>query len=258
MSEFQEKSRVVAVEQLADTFYRLTLSAPQIASSSQPGQFVMAACGPYLDPLLRRPFSVHRRCDTHSIQLLFRVVGRGTELLAAKRPGDVLHLIGPLGRGFDIDDADRVCLVGGGIGIAPLLFLAEELRLSQRTCTVLLGSRTAGELHQLTVEFNALGCEVEVATDDGSAGYHGLVADLLGPCLTGVKRCYACGPTPMMARTAQLCLAGRIPCQVSLEAHMACGLGACLGCTVHGTADRYLHICRQGPVLNAEEVAWNR
>ncbi len=258
MSEFQENCTVVAVEQLADTFYRLTLAAPQIAPASHPGQFVMVACSPGLNPLLRRPFSVHRRCDPDRIQLLFRVVGQGTELLAAKKPGDVLNLIGPLGRGFTVDAVDPVCLIGGGIGIAPLLFLAEQLRMTRRACTVLLGSRTAAELYRLTADFTECGCEVEIATDDGSAGYHGLVTDLLPRRLSAMKRCYACGPKPMMATTALLCQAARVPCQVSLEAHMACGLGACLGCTVHGVENGYLHICRQGPVLNAEEVAWNR
>lgn len=258
MPEFQENSTVLAIEQLADSFFRLTLAAPQIAANCQPGQFVMAACGPSLDPLLRRPFSIHRRLGSDRIQLLFRVIGRGTSLLSDLRPGQSLSLIGPLGRGFRIDTDDLVCLIGGGIGIAPLLFLADQLRTTGRRCTVLLGSRTGGELHQLVREFTELGCQVETATDDGTLGTHGLVTDLLPSHLPTMKLCCVCGPQPMMATVAGLCQASHVPCQVSLEAHMACGLGACLGCTVHGADHRYRHVCKHGPVFDAKEIAWNR
>ncbi len=258
MPEFQENSTVLAIEQLADSFYRLTLAAPQIAAGCKPGQFVMAACGPCLDPLLRRPFSIHRRLNSDQIQLLFRVIGRGTSLLAELKPGQSLSLIGPLGRGFRVGTDDFVCLIGGGIGIAPLLFLADQLRTAGRKCRVLLGSRTGAELHQLVREFEQLGCQVETATDDGTLGIHGLVTDLLTPHLPGMKQCLVCGPEPMMATVAGLCQANRVPCQVSLEAHMACGLGACLGCTVHGADNRYRHVCKHGPVFDAEEIAWNQ
>jgi len=261
MSEYQENSIVRSVERLAESFYRLTLSAPRIAAAAQPGQFVMAACGPSLDPLLRRPFSIHRCIGPDRIQLLFRVVGRGTGLLAATRPGQPLSLIGPLGRGFRTTPAGPVGLVGGGIGIAPLLFLADRLAVAcpdSQPCTVLLGSRTGEELRQLATEFGHLGCQVETATDDGSLGYHGLVTDLLASHRAHLQRVYACGPHPMMATVAGLCRTARIPCEVSLEAHMACGLGACLGCTVHGADNRYKHVCSHGPVFAAEEVAWNR
>lgn len=258
MPEFQENSTILAVEQLSDSFYRLTTAAPQIATSCQPGQFVMAACGPCLDPLLRRPFSIHRRLSSDQIQLLFRVVGRGTGLLAALKPGQSLSLIGPLGRGFRIGTKEPACLIGGGIGIAPLLFLADLLRAANQRCTVFLGSRTGTELHRLVHEFAELGCQVETATDDGSLGFHGLVTDLLAPHLPRMQQCYVCGPQPMMATVAGLCNTNRLPCQVSLEAHMACGLGACLGCTVHGADNRYRHVCKHGPVFDAEEIAWNR
>jgi dihydroorotate dehydrogenase electron transfer subunit len=261
MPEYQENSIVQAVEQLAGSLYRLTLSAPLISSSAQPGQFVMAACGPSLDPLLRRPFSIHRRIGPDQIQLLFRAVGRGTGLLAAIRPGQHLSLIGPLGHGFQMTPEGAVCLVGGGIGIAPLLFLADRLRGAcpvAQPCTVLLGAKTGKELTPLTEEFGGLGCRVETATDDGSSGYHGLVPDLLAAHLATVQKVYVCGPQPMMATVAGLCRAAQVACEASLEAHMACGLGACLGCTIHGADNTYRHVCKHGPVFKAEEVAWNR
>lgn len=261
MPEYQENSIVESVEQLADTLFRLTLTAPLIAAAAQPGQFVMAACGPSLDPLLRRPFSIHRLLAPDRIQLLFRVVGKGTGLLAESRPGQQLSLIGPLGRGFRPVARGPACLVGGGIGIAPLLFLADRLCLASpdpHPCTVLLGAQTGAELTTLAREFAALRCQVETATDDGSLGHRGFVTDLLAPHLATAQQVYICGPQPMMARIALQCQAAQVGCQASLEAHMACGLGACLGCTVHGSDDRYRHVCKHGPVFPAEEVAWNR
>ena len=258
MPEYQENSIIDKIDRLAETFYRLTLHAPLIATAARPGQFVMVACGPFLDPLLRRPFSIHRCNGSDSLQLLIRVVGRGTELLARCRPGQSLSLIGPLGQGFNLPAANAsVCLVGGGIGIAPLLFWAERLATPQR-CSVLLGSRTGEELTLLAAEFSQLGCRVETATDDGSLGHHGLVTDLLANHLSTVDNVYACGPMPMMSATARACQEGRVACEVSLEAHMACGLGACLGCTVHGEGGHYLHVCKNGPVVNALEVTWQR
>jgi dihydroorotate dehydrogenase electron transfer subunit len=260
MAEYQENSIVQSVEPLADSFYRLTLSSPLISSSARPGQFVMAACGPSLDPLLRRPFSIHRQIGSDQIQLLFRVVGRGTQLLSEVLPGHSINLIGPLGRGFHLTPEPLSCLIGGGIGIAPLLFLADRLLASfplAPCCTVLLGSRTGNELNRLAAEFTALGCHVETATDDGSLGHHGLVTDLLPHHLAN-SRVYVCGPHPMMAIVARLCQAARVSCEASLEAHMACGLGACLGCTIHGADGLYKHVCKHGPVFNAKEVAWSR
>ena len=258
MPEYQENSIVRQIDRLAESMYRLTLHAPLIAAAARPGQFVMASCGPFLDPLLRRPFSIHRRIGPDVLQLLIRVAGRGTELLAQCQPGRKLSLVGPLGQGFRLPtEAESICLVGGGIGIAPLFFLAERLEAGQR-CTVLLGSRTSAELSQLAAEFAQLGCRVETATDDGSLGSHGLVTGLLAPHLTATDRVYACGPRPMLASVAEMCRNASVACMVSLEAHMACGLGACLGCAVHGADGRYLHVCKDGPVMDAGEVAWNR
>lgn len=261
MPEYQENSIVESVEQLAETLFRLTLAAPLIVAAAQPGQFVMAACGPSLDPLLRRPFSIHRLLGSDRIQLLFRVVGKGTGLLAECRPGQQLSLIGPLGRGFQPASQGPVCLIGGGIGIAPLLFLADRFRTASpnpQLCTVLLGAQNREELTSLTKEFAALHCQVETATDDGSLGHRGFVTDLLAPHLATAQQVYVCGPQPMMARVALQCQASQVGCQASLEAHMACGLGACLGCTVHGSDERYRHVCKHGPVFKAEEIAWNR
>ena len=262
MSEYQENSVVQKIEQLVDATYRLTLLAPAISAAAQPGQFVMAACGASYDPLLRRPFSIHQvAAEAGTLQLLFKVIGTGTKLLSTLLPGDVVSLIGPLGRGFHFAKESPVCLVGGGMGIAPLLFLAQtilEQPLLPDSCVVLLGSRSAADTPQLAAAFADLGCLVRIATDDGSLGHHGLASDLLPPYLSTTKKVFVCGPFAMMAAIAKLSRDSAVPCEVSLEAHMACGLGACLGCTVHGVGGGYKHVCKHGPVFKAEEVVWTR
>lgn len=261
MPEYQENSIVQTIERFTEAVYRLTLQAPNIAAAAQPGQFVMVACGPSRDPLLRRPFSIHQTGEDGTLQLFLKVVGRGTRLLSELRPGDQVSLIGPLGRGFRLSQESPVCLIGGGIGIAPLLFLAHAFMRQScppNPCHVLLGSRTAPEIEQLAAEFTELGCHVQISTDDGSSGYHGLVSDLLAPYLPSLKKVCVCGPFAMMATVAELCRDATVPCDASLEAHMACGLGACLGCTIPGTDALYKHVCKHGPVFNAEEVLWKR
>lgn len=252
---------LLANERLSASYFRLILAAPQIAAQAQPGQFVMATCGSTLDPLLRRPFSIHRCPGDGSLHLLIKIVGKGSRLLATLAPGASVDLLGPLGKGFAWQPAIPSCLVGGGVGIAPLLFLAEQRARHHADSLpphVFLGAQTADDVRQLAKEFGALGCPVTVATDDGSLGHHGLITEPLQQELPRFRQAYVCGPTAMMAVTADLCAAAGIACTVSLEAHMACGLGACLGCTVHGAAGGYLHVCKHGPVMPAEEVAWKR
>ncbi len=259
MSEYQEKSTVVSSERLADDIFRLTLHAPLIAANAHPGQFIMVRTGNSLDPLLRRPFSIHQVSAGDTIQLLYKVVGKGTKLLSELRFEDSLDLIGPLGRGFSLPTEQRVCLIGGGMGIAPLSFLGKKIIQLSRPVDadmVLLGAKNQHELNPLVEDFFDLGYTVKAATDDGSLGHHGVVSDLLDPVLPLVDQVYVCGPFPMMAAVALKCLAASIPCQASLETHMACGLGACLGCTINGANGDYKHVCKHGPVVNAEEVSW--
>lgn len=217
----------------------------------------MAACGTGQDPLLRRPFSIHSRYPDGSIELLLRVVGRGTAMLAAATAGQQISLVGPLGRGFGAPPAGEVCLVGGGIGCAPLFFLAQWLVEQGTFPLVLLGAGNAGEHAAHVPGLRDLGCAVHVSTDDGSLGHHGFVTDLLPALSTKVKKVYACGPVPMMAAVARFC-ADHLACEVSLETHMACGLGACLGCAIPipGRTDAFWHVCKHGPVFNAAEVVW--
>jgi len=259
MTEFQEKAAVINSRQLTEDTFCLSFHSPKIASKAMPGQFVMVTCGSTYDPLLRRPFSIHKVTKEGGVQIYFKVVGKGTNQLAKISSNDILDVIGPLGKGFQLGIDGPVCLVGGGMGIAPLLFLAEELLSRKRKTSsdkILLGARNAIELKELKESFEILGYEVKCATDDGSLGYHGFVTDLLDEGLHTVNHAYICGPYPMMAIAAAKCSAKRVDCEVSMEAHMACGLGACLGCTIHTANESYFHVCKDGPVFMAKEVAW--
>ncbi|MBU0943088.1 MAG: dihydroorotate dehydrogenase electron transfer subunit [Proteobacteria bacterium] len=259
MSQIQEKTQVIRLEQLTSDIVRLTLEAPNIASIANPGQFVMIRTGNSNDPLLRRPFSISQTSSDGCFQILFKVVGRGTSLLSHCREGEYLSVLGPLGRGYRIDTQRRACLVGGGMGIAPLLFLGKRVL---RKCpdlrpVVVLGAKNREELAPLIDDFAALGLKVHAATDDGSLGHHGLLTDVLKALDLG-SRCmtYVCGPKQMMTAVHLFCRSMHYGCQVSVETSMACGMGACLGCIVPLEKGGYGHSCSDGPVFDAEDLVW--
>ncbi|MEW5723180.1 MAG: dihydroorotate dehydrogenase electron transfer subunit [Thermodesulfobacteriota bacterium] len=245
----------------ADTFL-LRLAAPAVAEAGRPGQFVMVRTGPPPEQgglLLKRPFSLSRLGPRGQVWLLVRIVGAGTAWLARVRAGETLELLGPLGRGFDLDPPPRAAyLVAGGIGLAPLLALAEALP-GETELHLLYGERTKANLApEWLLELFAAD-SLDLSTDDGSAGRKGLVTDLLAEAL-GRKPApvFACGPKPLLEAAAGLAARFGVPAQLSLEAHMACGLGACLGCVARtaGPEPAYARVCREGPVFKAEEVLW--
>lgn len=201
------------------------------------------------DPLLPRPMAVYRG-EGERLEFRFKVVGRGTELLATLPEGTSLGVVGPLGNGFP-SPGGRPVLVGGGTGIASLYELAAS---SAGATRVLLGGRSRGDILGLE-DFEALEVQLEIATEDGSLGHRGRVTELLKP--GPEDRVYACGPTPMMARARELAREGGAACWVSLEIPMACGFGVCLGCAVRTVAGvRY--VCTNGPVFEAEELLWEQ
>jgi len=268
MTSFQLHAKIIRNDLLAPGIFRITLNAPEIASRATPGQFVMVKASDKGNPLLRRPFSIHQTTSNGAIQLLIKVLGRGTGYLARQKNGDMLEVLGPLGQGFTLNNqATKVCVVGGGVGVAPLYFLVKELlRIkSAAQIKVLLGSATAKELVGFNDDFANLGTIPLLATDDGTLGHHGFVTDLLPEELLEEDSCqvYACGPKPMMSKIAKLCAERNRPCQVSLETVMACGISACLGCTIKSSQAKmassgrpYLHVCKDGPVFNTGDVAW--
>ena len=259
MRSYQQQAEIIRSEKLSDDIYRFTLNTAEIGAASKPGQFVMVRVGEGLDPLLRRPFSIHQVARGGVVQILFKVVGRGTRALAGLQQGQQLDMLGPLGQGFAFDAAGEHYLVGGGIGIAPLLFLAKRMlkEVEPSAIRVLLGAATGAELDVLAEDFASLGLFVDVATEDGSRGRQGLVTHLLEPLQSGSGNVYACGPYPMLRAVAAMSREKGWGCQVSLETIMACGLAACLGCAVQRSdLNGYVHVCKDGPVFDADEVAW--
>lgn len=228
-----------------------------------PGQFVMLSPGalgaaPRTDPLLPRPMAVYREGpEPGSLEVLYKRSGRGTALLAEAGPGERVRLVGPLGRGFGAPPAGAPALVvAGGTGIASVYALVRALAGSHAVC-VLLGARTAEDLMGED-DFAALGVVLRVATEDGSRGTRALVTQLLEEALAETPRAhvYTCGPTPMMQRCAELAGERGAPCAASLENHMACGFGVCLGCAAPLASGGMALVCCDGPVFDAAGVDW--
>jgi dihydroorotate dehydrogenase electron transfer subunit len=249
-------------ETVTPTCRRLYFLSREISRLARPGQFVHIRIGQGLDPLLRRPLSIYDiNRSAGETGLLYRIVGQGTRMLAEKKEGDFLDIIGPLGQGFTLPiPGQRVALVAGGIGIAPLFFLWREIIASVSQIKFFVGARTAGEL--MTVEeIQKAGGHVEVATDDGSKGYHGPVTDLLANHLARetVDIVYACGPVLMLKVIALLLEKYRVEGEFSLEGHMGCGIGACLSCVCKTKKKRdpefqYSRVCVEGPVFRARDL----
>jgi len=260
MQIYKESAEIVSREQIAEDIFRFTVKSPDIAAASLPGQFVMVRTGDGLDPLLRRPFSVHQVAAGGLAQILFKVIGKGTRALAGMESGRKLDLLGPVGHGFAIADGCQHVLVGGGIGIAPLLFLAGHIleKNESSSVRVLLGARTKEEIFTMKGDFENMGLEVDAITEDGTLGKQGLVTDLMVDLQQGKPvMIYGCGPYPMLRAVAGVCRENNWKCQVSLETMMACGLAACLGCAVlRADMKGYVHACKDGPVFDADDVAW--
>jgi dihydroorotate dehydrogenase electron transfer subunit len=255
------KARVLDV-QAWDDHYLLSIASPEVGRSARPGQFVMLKVAAEPFPLLRRPLSIHD-ADGTGVRLFFKVAGLGTEILARKRPGDPVDLLGPLGRGYTVSASLKgktAYLVGVGRGIAPLYFLGRELRALGAEVVVLYGGRTGRDI-PLSGRFEAAGFRVLCSTDDGSRGFPGFVTGLLRRELARAPAAmiYVCGPDPMMKDAATAARAAGVAAEMSLEALMGCGIGACWGCVQrirNEGGDGWVKICEEGPVFPAERVVW--
>ena len=250
-----QNAPVLSRKELAPGIFDYLVSCPELAAQAVPGQFVHIRVP---GRTLRRPISICS-IDTAAgtLRLVMEVRGEGTAILSQVDEGDTLDLLGPLGNGFSLPDPSaKVIVVGGGIGVPPLLGVAQRFGANADAC---LGFRTAGAMI-LGEDFSAAGIRVRVATDDGSIGHHGLVTALVKERLEEgpAHLICACGPGPMLRAVAALAKEYAVPCQVSLEERMACGVGACLGCAVQvASADGsvvYKHVCKDGPVFPAGEV----
>ncbi len=270
----QFKGTILSNMEISPGYFLMRITAPDHMEDSLPGQFMMVRVRDAIDPLLRRPFGIFDINSVSSeygedkkqtcLQILYKIVGKGTSHLSTLHHGDHLDLLGPLGNGFVAPrDAEEAILVGGGVGLAPLYYLARKL-VKETPVRLFAGGRTREDILCIT-EFERLGVETYTATDDGTLGERGLVTEVMERHLTaagGAKAIYACGPHPMLNTVALIAAAQGIPCQVSLEAYMACGVGACLGCVIKGrnhseeTPD-YRCVCKDGPVFDSGELLWD-
>lgn len=254
-------ARIVKKQKWRD-YFLLTLKAAPIADKSVPGQFLMIRISPQNHPLLRRPLSIHA-LQGDCIEIFFQIAGLGTSLLSQKEADDTLDILGPLGKGFSLDTASpqkNVALIGGGRGIAPLFFLAQELRRREIVPRIFYGGRTVDDL-PLRERFSAAGFELICATDDGSWGFSGNISDCFSASLPEGKPefIYACGPDAMLAAVAETAEKAKIPAEVSLEAVMGCGFGACWGCVKKirtGEQAGWRKICEEGPVFSRDQIVW--
>ena len=271
---WQGKVKILVNEQVAPNYFRMSLEAPQVAGEAEAGQFIHIRVNDEYIPLLRRPLSIHRISEKlQNIEILYEMVGKGTKILAGKRSGEELDILGPLGNGFKFGLSEASILVAGGMGVAPLLALAEEIVQKRgKKVYALIGAKT----RQLVLDEKNLidlGVEVKVATEDGSYGRKGLATDLLKDLLStfsfGVPAArrvasttvYACGPEKMLRDIAAITVGRGIPCQVSLENRMGCGVGVCRGCVVKvkslkSKIESYKRVCKDGPVFEATEIVW--
>ena len=248
-------------ENVAPGHFRIQFEAPEIAREARPAQFCMIQVQPGYFPLLRRPMSFERVYET-SVTVLYKVEGEGTRLLSETRPGRTISVQGPLGNGFPVESGfERHILVAGGIGVAPFPALAEALvnQLDTRP-EVIVAARTKDAI-LCDDYFMELGCHVHVATDDGSMGMKAYAAQMLEELDPGPKdRVYVCGPMIMMSTTSEVAVSRGASCLVALEAQMACGDGACLGCVVESKkeleGEKMVRVCCDGPVFDTTIIDW--
>lgn len=257
------KSEIVKIEKLKEDLYKFSIKAEEVVASAKPGQFIDVRVVDGIEPLLRRPISIYNLDKENGIlEFIFQVKGKGTTLLAERKVGDKLDIIGPLGYGtFSIKDYEKVAIIGGGIGMFPLYELAKELKEETTTNVhIYMGFRNK-ELITLEEEFKAVSDELTITTDDGSYGVQGFAINELKKDCENEKfdKIFACGPLPMLKAVQAFASEKGIPCEISLEERMGCGIGVCLGCAVKTAkspkdAPEYWHVCKAGPVFNAQDV----
>ncbi len=259
---------VFSKEILEDRIFKLTFSSSFISKRAKPGNFVHVRVGSTDSPLLRRAFSIHSvNQDESSFDILFRVVGKGTEILSQANPGEVLDILGPIGNSFTLPPKSKeAMLVAGGMGIAPLWFMFTHLLekgFDPRRITFLFGAKNKKELLYIE-KLRKSKVKLVVTTDDGSTGIKGLITDAFLKEITKNKLdhknilVYSCGPEMMLARMSDLANAYGLSCQVSLETNMACGVGVCWGCVVKSSDGTYQRVCTDGPVFDARKIDFQK
>lgn len=255
-------AKLIKKEQLKQDIFKFSVYAPSIVNNSKPGHFVEIRVSEQTEPFLRRPISIYNLIKEEGIlEFIFQVKGKGTEILSKKEEGELIDIIGPLGYGtFKYENYKNLAIIGGGIGVFPLYELAKCAKADNKNVKTYLGFRSK-EFVLLEQEFRNVSNELVITTDDGSYSEQGFAINYLEKDIEDGKiDCIsACGPLPMLKAVQKLALDRNIPCQISLEEKMGCGLGVCLGCAVKTAqsskeAPEYLHVCKAGPVFNANDV----
>lgn len=254
-------AKLIRKEKLKDDIYKFSVDAKQIAKNTKPGNFIEIRVTDNTEPFLRRPISVYNVDKEKGIlEFIFQVKGKGTEILSKKVEGELIDIIGPLGYGtFKYENYKKIAIIGGGIGIFPLYELAKNAIKSSNVNTY-LGFRTK-DLVVLENEFKNVSNKLTITTDDGSYKIKGFAINELKKDIgkEGIDCIFACGPLPMLKAVREYAIEKDIPCQISLEEKMGCGIGACLGCAVKTAKStketpEYWHVCKAGPVFQAKDV----
>lgn len=258
MNKLQYKFRIAANKKLCLKFYKLSLDAAAISRSIGPGQFLHIRVTDGLVPFFRRPFSVHRAKE--NVEILYEVVGPGTQILSAKKPGEYVDVLGPLGHGFTLPPkgTKRVVMIAGGVGVAPFMILSDVLARKGYELSLFYGGRCRDHIFDMK-EFENNGCKIFLSTNDGSVGKKGYVTTLFSKIKIDPKTTmmYACGPRPMMAAVQKFTQKHGFRCEGSFEEVMACGLGACLGCSIKTTSG-YKTVCHDGPVFDIRNIVFEK
>ncbi|MBN2060247.1 MAG: dihydroorotate dehydrogenase electron transfer subunit [Deltaproteobacteria bacterium] len=258
----EQAAEIIFNNKITSDVFLIGLRSSYIAPKARPGQFVMIQVRKDFDPLLRRPFSICGTNDKDLFMILYKVVGKGTAILSGTRKGENISALGPLGNAFELPEANTSpVLVAGGIGVAPLYFLYQ--RIKRHRVYFMSGFGSSDDVIRAE-NVSELAVKSVIATDDGGEGYKGVVTDLLNEFLdqseekAGNISLYSCGPLPMLKAISKIAHERELPCHVSMECRMACGLGACQGCAVRASSQgkRYLHVCKDGPVFPSQDIDW--
>ena len=258
----QVYAELVKKEQLKPDIFKFSVKAPGIVKEAKPGNFIEIRVSETTEPFLRRPISIYNLDRENGIlEFIFQVKGKGTEILAKREVGKQIDIVGPIGYGtFKYEDYQNIAIIGGGIGVFPLYELAKCAKTDGKNVTTYLGFRNK-DFVVLEEEFKNISNQLILTTDDGSYAEKGFAIQYLEKDIEAgkVDSIYACGPLPMLKAVQKLAMEKEIPCQISLEEKMACGLGVCLGCAVKTAkspkdAPEYWHVCKAGPVFNAKNV----
>ncbi|MBI2435553.1 MAG: dihydroorotate dehydrogenase electron transfer subunit [Candidatus Hydrogenedentes bacterium] len=258
---FLRECEILRHDHVALGHYRLVLHAPEIARAARPGQFCMLEVQPGYYPFLRRPMCFER-IHGDTISILYKVEGEGTRLMSLLSSGQRMNVQGPLGKPFPLESGyERHILVAGGIGIAPFPALAEAIIRELGTAPEVIIAARSRDWLLCADDFRAMGCEVHLATDDGSVGEKAFASEVLRRLAPGPGSIvYCCGPLLMMKATHVVCESFNVPCLASLEAEMACGDGVCLGCVIQAKveieAERMVRVCYDGPVFDTRMIDW--